>query len=715
MFLLSQTAFSQTTNTVRISVKSHEADEYIAGANVSVKGTSISSGTDERGTAVLENIPEGTQTIIVTAEGFEDGSLSLSFPDSNGGEFTVTLEPEHLEAEVTVSSTRTGRSIEAEPSRVEAIDEEEIDEKINMRPANVSMVLNESTGIFVQQTSPTANTQSIRLQGLDGRYTQLLKDGFPAYGGFSSSLSVLEIPPLDLKQVEIIKGPAATLYGGDAIAGVVNFITKDPSEKPLTTILFNQTTALGTDVSVFNTARFGKIGYTLLGSTNFQKEYDVDDDDFTELPRTRAFGITPKVVFYIDDKTTLTVGNSFSKQTRTGGDIFVIRGEADSEHKYFERTRSTRNVTTFNFNRAFASGAVLNVKQSLAFFARETDTPAVFFKGTQFNSYTDASYLRTFGRHALVIGGTALIDSFREETRGELREPRDEDRRSVGAYIQDTFDISEKWSAQMGLRVDRTGKHGTFVLPRASLLYRVTDALTARAGFGLGYKTPTMFTEDSERLLFENVAAMPETVSAERSRGGTFDINYEGKVGEDISYSLNQMFFYTLISDPLILRPDGGGIYRFSNAPSPIISKGFETNARVGYGIAKLFVGYTFTDAKAGYLPGDRVVPLLPKSKVNASFVLERHEDFKTGVEFHFTGRQTLEDRTTTRSYAVVGLFGEKTFGNFSLFINAENITDRRQSRFGRVVFPPYDSPTFADIYMHTEGRIINGGIKLRF
>src|SRR5690606_30857375 len=153
--LLSQTAFAQSSNTARISVKSHEADEYIAGANVSVKETSINAVTNETGTALLENIPDGTRTIVVTAKGFEDNSLTLSFPASNGGEFTVTLEPEHLEAEVTISSTRTGRSIEAEPSRVEAIDEEEIDEKINMRPANVSMVLNESTGIFVQQTSPT--------------------------------------------------------------------------------------------------------------------------------------------------------------------------------------------------------------------------------------------------------------------------------------------------------------------------------------------------------------------------------------------------------------------------------------------------------------------------------------------------------------------------------------------------------------------------------
>lgn len=85
------------------------------------------------------------------------------------------LENKNEMGEVTITTTRTGREIEAEPSRVEAIDEEEIDEKINMRPANVSMVLHESTGIQVQQTSATSNTQSVRIQGLDGRYTQILK------------------------------------------------------------------------------------------------------------------------------------------------------------------------------------------------------------------------------------------------------------------------------------------------------------------------------------------------------------------------------------------------------------------------------------------------------------------------------------------------------------------------------------------------------------
>jgi iron complex outermembrane receptor protein/outer membrane receptor for ferrienterochelin and colicins len=143
------------------------------------------------------------------------------------------------EKEVIIQSTRTSRNIRNVPTRVETIELEEIDEKNNMRPGNVAMLLHESTGIQVQQTSATSGNASIRIQGLDGRYTQLLKDGFANFGNFSSGLSVLEIPPLDLRQVEIIKGPVSTLYGGGAIAGVVNFISKTPGKKPEYNILLN--------------------------------------------------------------------------------------------------------------------------------------------------------------------------------------------------------------------------------------------------------------------------------------------------------------------------------------------------------------------------------------------------------------------------------------------------------------------------------------------
>lgn len=715
VILTAQAVFAQDGNTITIHVQNKDTKENVAEATVTVKDTEIASKTDVNGKAQLTKIANGSQTIEVFSPGFEIAELKITFPLTEPNERTVFLENKNEMGEVTITSTRTGREIEAEPSRVEAIDEEEIDEKISMAPANVSMVLSESTGIQVQQTSATSNTQSVRIQGLDGRYTQILKDGFPAFGGFSGSLSILEIPPLDLKQVEIIKGPAATLFGGDAIAGVVNFVTKNPEDKPVTTLIFNQTTALGSDFSVFNSRKFDRFGYTLLGSVNYQKQYDVDDDDFTELPKTTSVAFSPKFLFYIDKKTTLTVGNATSYQDRKGGDTFVLNGNSNNFHQYFEQNKSFRNITSFTLNREFDDGSQLFVKQSLAFFNRELTTQNYAFKGRQFNSYTDISYARAFGKHAVVFGGSAVHDQFRETTPNITFAPRNETRTTVGAFVQDTVDLTEQFSLEAGFRLDRASNYGTFALPRVSVLYRFSDHLTTRIGFGLGYKTPTMFTEEAEMLLFRDVFPVGNMLKAERSKGGTFDINYRNTIGEKFSYSINQMFFYTEITDPMILRPDINSIYHFSNAAAPVISRGFETNARLGYGLAKLFFGYTFTDAKAGYLAGDRTLTLLPKHQINSSLVFEKAGSFKAGAEFYYGSRQTLDDRSLSPKTAEFGLFGEKTFGKYSLFINAENIFDERQGRNGLVVFPPHQNPAFAELYTHTEGRIFNGGIKIRF
>jgi len=715
VLLAAQTLFAQDGSTIKIRVQNKDTKETVVDATITIKETEITVKTDANGKAELKNITNGEQTIEIFSPGFETVELKLIFPLNDTSEKIVLLENKNEMAEITITSTRTGREIEAEPSRVEAIDEEEIDEKINMRPANVSMVLHESTGIQVQQTSATSNTQSVRIQGLDGRYTQLLKDGFPAFGGFSGSLSILEIPPLDLKQVEVIKGPAATLFGGDAIAGVVNFVSKNPEEKPVTTFIFNQTSALGSDFSIFNSRKFESIGYTLLGSVNYQRQYDVDDDDFTELPNTKAFALNPKFLFYIDKKTTLTVGNSTSYQNRKGGDTFVLNGNSDNFHQYFEQNRTFRNVSIFNLNSEFNDGSRFFVKQSLAFFDRDLTTQNYVFKGRQFNSYTDLSYARVFGKHAVVFGASAVHDQFHETTLNISFTPRDETRTTFGVFIQDTVDLTEKLSIEAGFRFDHAKVYGTFALPRVSMLYRFTNNLTTRIGFGLGYKIPTMFTEEAETLLFRNVLPVGNGLKAERSKGGTFDINYRNIMGEKFTYSLNQMFFYTTITDSIVLKPTTFLDYQFRNERSPVISKGFETNARLGYGIAKLFIGYTFTDAKAGYLAGDRRLTLLPKHKINSSLVFEKHESYKTGAEFYYGSRQTLYDRTLTRQTSEVGLFGEKTFGKYSIFVNAENIFDERQSRYGTVVFPPHQDPTFAELYTHTEGRVFNGGVKVRF
>jgi iron complex outermembrane receptor protein/outer membrane receptor for ferrienterochelin and colicins len=713
VLLTAQVSLAQ--NTFKVTVKDQETKEAVVGAKVSVKDTEVSATTGADGVAQLDGVPDGEQTIEVFFAGYETKELKVSLPIAQPGEHLVFIKVTNELGEVTVTTTRTGREIDDVPTRVEAIDEEEIDEKSNMRPSNVSMVLNESTGIKVQQTSATSNTQSVRIQGLDGRYTQILKDGFPAFGGFSGSLSLLEILPLDLRQVEIIKGPSATFYGGGAIAGVVNFVSREPEDEPVTNLILNQTSAGGTDFSVFNSRQLGRFGYTLLGSVNFQREYDVDDDDFTELPRTNSFNLSPRLFFDLDDDTRLTVGNSTSHQKRRGGDVFVIDGRADTLHQYFEKNESFRNITTLQFERDLSGGRKVVARQSLAFFSRETEIPDYLFEGRQFNSYTDVSYFQTAGRHALVFGFNAVYDRFREgrDSSGGLL-PRDETRRTFGGYAQDSFDVTEKLSLEAGFRLDHVKHYGVFPLPRVSALYRFNDRLSSRLSLGFGYKAPSIFTEEAETLLFRGVLPIGNSLKAERSRGGTFDVNYRGAVGDKFSYSLNQMFFYTEIEDPLVLSPTAAGFFSFTNAERPVRSAGFETNVRASYDFIKLFAGYTFTDAKAKYLAGDQTLPLTPKSKINSALLFEKEANFKAGFEAYYTSSQLLTDRSRTRPYWVLGIFGEKTFGKYSLFVNAENITDTRQSRFGAVVFPPHQSPTFAEIYTHTEGRVFNGGIKIK-
>jgi outer membrane receptor for ferrienterochelin and colicins len=393
----------------------------------------------------------------------------------------------------------------------------------------------------------------------------------------------------------------------------------------------------------------------------------------------------------------------------------VIQGETGLLHKYFEKNDSFRNITTFNFDRDLDGGRRFTAKQSLAFFGREVSTPGYSFKGDQFSSYTDLTYFAPVKNHGLVFGFSASHNRFDEDATSSTVFVRDESHTTVGGYVQDTFDVTERLSLETGFRLDHATDYGTFALPRVSALYRFTEKLSSRVGFGLGYKTPTIFTEESEELLFRGVLPIGNGLEAERSRGGTFDVNYRDTIGEKFTYAINQMFFYTQITDPLVLLPAAGGFFRYANSDSSIISKGFETNVRLGYDIAKLFIGYTFTDAKAGYLPDDRVLPLTPKHKINSSLVFEKHENFKAGIEAHHTGRQTLTDRSGTRSYTLVGIFGEKSFGKLSLFVNAENITDVKQGNFSPVVLPPFTDPDFAEVYAPLEGRIFNGGVKVRF
>lgn len=205
-----------------------------------------------------------------------------------------TEEAEEIE-EIVVTSTRSQRSFSEQPTRVEVLGSEELNEKASMKPGDIRMLLNESTGIQVQQTSATSFNSSIRIQGLDGRYTQLLRDSMPLYGGFSGGLSLLQIAPLDLQRVEVIKGASSTLYGGGAIAGLVNLITRTPGDEPEASLLVNATSAGGQDVSAFFSGQRGNVGGTLFTSYNRSDAYDPADIGLSAIPEVERWTFNPRL------------------------------------------------------------------------------------------------------------------------------------------------------------------------------------------------------------------------------------------------------------------------------------------------------------------------------------------------------------------------------------------------------------------------------------
>lgn len=713
-FIFSSSIHSQ--NFIRALVKEKESNLPIHGVNAVVYGTNIGAATNEDGYVEIKNIPPGLQKIIFSLIGYEKVTLELFFPLVGIKVFEINMieEAEELE-EISVSSTRTSRLIDDEPTRVEIITIEEIEEKSLMDPSNISMHLNESTGIQVQQTSASSVNTTFRIQGLDGKYTQLLRDGFPIYSGFSGSLSINQIPPLDLGKIEIIKGSSSTLYGGGAIAGLVNLISKLPQKTRELSFLINGTTAMGLDLSGYISQKHESLGYTFFASRNTQKAYDNNDDKFSDLPDIERYVFNPKLYFYFNDNSSLQAGVSFSTETRLGGSIPQINGTLDPVYTYTEKNKSNRFSTQIIYELKINNDKNILIKNSFGYFDRKISLPDYYFSGKQVLSYSEFNYFLKTEKHHWIFGLNLLTDDFSDLS--EIKEKRNYNETTAGVFAQNTFNLSDELILESGIRTDFNKDFGWFLLPRLSLLIKWNPELTSRLGGGLGYKIPNIFTEQTEELFFKNILAVDKNnLRAECSFGFNLDLNYKTVLFEIFTFSINQLFFYTRINNPLRLTPktDNNNYYAFTSLDGNYNSKGFETNVKITYENLKLFLGYTFLDTKSLDGKIEEEFLLTPAHRLGLVLMYEEHEDLRMGLEAYYTSKQKLRSAAYSIDFWIIGFMIEKIFNRFSLFVNFENIFDTRQSRFGNMFIGSPSNPVFEEIYAPTDGRIINAGLKLR-
>ncbi|NQV41224.1 MAG: TonB-dependent receptor [Candidatus Marinimicrobia bacterium] len=657
---------------------------------------------------------DGDQIIIVSYIGFEESSKSFRFPISQAEPIKILLhsDTEHME-QVFVSATRSSRTIADIPTRVEAISGEELGEKGNMKPGDIRMLLNESTGIQTQQTSATSYNSSIRIQGLDGKYTQILKDGFPLYSGFSGGLSLLQIVPLDLKQVEVIKGASSTLHGGGAIAGLVNLVSKSPTDERHLSLLLNGTSALGLDASAFYAQKSGKIGTTVFVSYNLGSAYDPADNGLTAIPEFKRYTVNPKLFASISKRTSFSLGFNSTFEERLGGDMKYIEGIQDTIHSYFEKNETTRFSTQFDLDHKSSESSKITVKNSYSYYDRSVVIPGHAFSGIQQASFTEANYSQVSERLELIAGINLWTDRFTQEERDSSK-VIDYSHLTLGAFVQSTWNATEQLSMETGLRLDSQNEYGSFLLPRVALLMRVNPKLVIRFGGGLGYKTPNVFTEDAERMQFRNVLPIDVmSTKAEESIGTNVDINYRTPLSDNLTLSINSLLFYTRINDPILLVPNSSGDFEFQQPEGVIDTRGVETNIKLAYGHVKLFVGHTFADVNQRYNDNSTSFPLVSKNRLNNVLMYEKHDEIRIGLEAYYFGPQKLNNGQTSREYWIFGLMTEKMWDSFSLFLNFENFLDTRQSKFEAIYTGSISNPQFKDIYAPVDGFVINGGLKI--
>ena len=699
-------------NSLKIKITNADSKEPLASATILIQSINKMALTDSTGILLFQNLPAAKYKLLVSYAGYSEKEVEIIIPFT-GAIFEIELKPEDEEEEdIIIQSTRSSRTIQDMPTRVEFVAGEELDEKANMKPGDIRMVLNESTGITTQQTSATSANASIRIQGLDGRYTQLLKDGFPLYAGFSSGLGLLQTPPLDLKQFEVIKGSASTLYGGGAIAGLVNLISKTPQEKQELKFHFDVTSAGGLNTSGYYGKKFGKTGLTLFASRNSNAPYDPANIGLTAIPKFERYTVNPKLFVYFSEKTELVVGANITSEKRTGGDIDYIKGNNFSG--FYEANSADRYSTLFNFQHHYGKCSHITIKNSFNRFQRTISLPAYSFNGTQNGTFTEATYA-SHGEISEWIAGINLITDEFKEARLTATPLRNYQQLTTGIFVQNNWKVSENFRLETGLRGDAVKDYGFVLLPRVSGLFKFSPQFSSRIGGGLGYKAPNIFTEESERLQYRNVLPVDANINKiEKSYGVNADINYKTKfAGGDVSFSINHLFFYTRIHDPLLLQSDAWN-FRFNNVAGYIDSRGMETNVKIGYSDFKLFLGYTFT--KAYLHQGNNKVEsfLTPSHRLNSVLLYEVEDKWKAGLEGYYFSKQQLSDGKTGKPYWITGFMLERLWEKFSLYINFENFLDARQTKFDTIFTGSIANPVFRDIYAPLDGFVVNGGIKLR-
>jgi len=706
LLAIAAAAFAQQPQaTIRVEVTAESIP--IQGAEVTVNGKSVR--TDQNGSAMAV-AALGDTKIQVTKDGYFPAHTSLLTDAEREWVVRVTLAPQkEVQEEIKVYATRNDVRVQDLPLHVEVLQRDEVEEKMLMTPGDIVMMLNEMGGMRVQTTSPSLGAASVRVQGMRGRYTSFLSDGLPLFGQQGAGLGLLQIPPMDLGQVEVIKGNTSALYGSAAMAGVVNLIARRPTPEPVREFLVNRSSLGATDVSMFLASSLSSHWSTsLLGNGDWQERRDVDHDGWADLAEYSRGVVRPR--FFWDDKNgrTALLTGGVTYEERSGGTVSNAVLPATGL-PYSEALNTRRYDFGGSTQWLIRSRYVVTARFSLTEQQHRHQFGEVAERDRHELLFGEAAIRGSTGRNTWVAGVAAQRDAYR---------PRDVPRftytyTAPGLFVQDDFSAASWISLSASARVDIHNKYGTFFSPRISALLRWVG-FTSRLSAGEGFFAATPLTEETEAAGLSRLS-LPIPLVAERGRSASIDATRGFG-----PFSVTATLFASNISHPVYV--DRSPTYQIINLSGPTRNRGAELLATWRKAPFSATASYTYVhSSEFEPVTGRAEVPLTPRHSAGFVGMWEREGVARFGIECYYTGQQRLENnpyRAFSAPYVVFGAMGErKVAKHIKLFLNLENLGNVRQSRWDPMLLPSRaaDGRWTVDAWAPLEGRAINGGVRLVF
>ncbi len=629
--------FCQPLN-IRGTVLDADTREPLAFASVLVEGTDQGTSTDESGNFSLAftDAPRKNILLKISYVGYVPEIISISTKQTR---YTVTLKPDAttLPEVAVVSATLKEVSKADSPIPVEIYTPALF--RKNPSPSifeSLSMV----NGVQPQINCNVCNTGDIHINGMEGPYTMVLIDGMPIVSSLSTVYGLSGIPNNMVKRIEVVKGPASTLYGSEAVAGLINIITKDPATTPR----FNADVQ-ATSLAEFNTdiASAWKAGKStaLLGINYFifNNPLDINNDNFTDVTLQNRFSVFNKWQFYRTQNRQATLAARYVYEDRWGGELQWTKSQRGSNQVYGESIYTNRAEVIGTYQ--LPSSEKIFIDYSYNVHLQDSYYGINKYLADQHVAFAQVRYDTRVGKHDLLIGLPFRFTYYDDSTPATAQGQRTW---LPGIFVQDEFRATDKLTWLLGLRYDHHNVHGNIFSPRISLKYAPAKHHTFRITSGNGFRVVNLFTEDHAALTGSRQVVIKNELKPEQS--WNLNLNYATTIRHASGYiNVDGSVFYTRFSNKIVgdfLTNLDKIIY--DNLNGYAVSKGITLNADAAFTSGfKFIAGATIMDVyqkQRDSLDVLQTIPQLFAPVFSGTYSLSYSLD-RTGITIDLNGRIT--------------------------------------------------------------------------